>query len=113
MQALLSITSIIIAVAIAASADFVATIWANSQNKFSIYLGLIFVLGPLVFFSFGLVTTKTGLAMASGIVNSLLVLTSILIGLFYFGEWEKISSGQLIGIFFAFIGILLMLFTKK
>jgi hypothetical protein len=105
--------AIIGAVTMAALADSVGTLWANSENKFSIYLLLIFILGPLVFISFGLITTKTGLAIASGVVNSLLVLTSISIGLLFFGEWSKLSFLQYTGIAFALMGIVLMLFFPK
>lgn len=101
------------AVAIAALADSVSTLWANGNNRFSIYLLLIFLLGPLVFISFGLVTTKVGLAITSGVVNSLLVLTSISIGLFVFGEWNKVSFLQYVGMAFAITGIIFMLFFPK
>lgn len=100
-------------VAVAALADSVSTLWAKGEDKFSIYLFYIFFLGPLVFISFGLVTAKVGLAITSGLVNSLLVVTSILIGLFLFNEWNKISIIQYIGLVSALIGIVLMLFFPK
>lgn len=113
MKNILWFFAIIGAVAIAALADSVSTLWAKGENKFSIYLFLIFILGPLVFISFGYVTSKVGLAITSGVVNSLLVLTSMSIGLFIFQEWNKLSTFQYIGMLFALIGIILMLFFPK
>lgn len=101
------------AVALAATADSISAIWAKGENKFSLYLLLIFLLGPAVFMSFGFVTTKVGLAITSGVVNSLLVLTSMSIGLFVFGEWSRVSFLQYMGMALALLGIILMLFFPK
>ena len=101
------------AVALAALADSVSTLWARGDNKLSIYLLLICLLGPMVFLSFGLVTTRVGIAITSGVVNSLLVVTSILIGLVIFGEWNRVSLPQYVGMGLAVAGIVLMLFFPK
>ena len=100
-------------VAIASLSDSVAAVWAKGENKFSIYLLLIFLLSPFVFISFGLVTSRIGLAITSGVINSLLVLSTILVGLFFFNEWNKVSFLQYLGMFFALVGIVLMLFSQK
>lgn len=101
------------AVFLAVLSDTVATMWAKGDNKFSFYLPILFALGPLVFISFGLVTTKSGLAIASATVNSLLAISSILVGLIYFGEWEKISYLQLFGITLALLGIIFMIIPQQ
>ena len=101
------------AVALAALADSVSTLWARGDSKLSIYLLLLCLLGPMVFVSFGLVTTRVGLAITSGVVNSLLVVTSMLIGLFAFGEWSRVSPPQYVGMALAVAGIVLMLFFPK
>ena len=113
MQTILWWLAIVAAVGIATLADSVSALWAREPTKLSPFFFLILLLGPLVFFSFGLVTTKVGLAITSGVVNSLLVLSSISIGLFFFGEWSKISLLQFIGMFLALMGIVLMLFFPK
>lgn len=113
MQTILWWLAVVGAVALAALADSVSALWARGDNKLSVYLVLILLLGPMVFVSFGLVTTRVGLAMTSGVVNSLLVLTSISIGLFAFGEWSKVSTLQYVGMALAVVGIVLMLFFPK
>ncbi len=113
MKNILWVLAIIGSVGIAALADSVSVLWVKGESKFSVYLLILFLLGPLVFITFGLVTTKSGLAVASGMVNSLLVLTSISIGLFVFGEWSRISAFQYVGMIFAITGIALMLFFPK
>lgn len=105
--------AIIGAVAIASLTDSVSALWARQPSKFSIYLLYLLILSPCVFIAFGLVTTKVGLAITSGVVNSLLVLSTILVGLFIFGEWSKISMLQYAGMALALCGIVLMLFFPK
>lgn len=103
---------VIAAVFIAVLADYVSTIWASDVRNIKPLL-IIIILGPLVFISFGLVTTKSGLAIASGIVNSLLVVSSISVGLFFLNEWTKLSLMQYVGLLFSVVGIILMtVFTK-
>ncbi len=113
MKNILWVLAIISSVGLAALADSVSVLWAKGESKLSMYLLFLFLLGPLVFITFGLVTTKSGLAIASGVVNSLLVITSISIGLFVFGEWSRISVSQYIGMGLAIAGIALMLFFPK
>lgn len=113
MHNFLSYFTIILAVALASLADSVSTLWAQGSSKFSVYLLLIFLLGPVVFIAFGLVTARVGLAITSGVVNSLLVLSSMCIGLFLFGEWSRLSVMQYVGMAFAIVGIILMLFFPK
>ncbi|QDT91463.1 hypothetical protein Pan161_31210 [Gimesia algae] len=109
----LSWLAMIGAVAIAALADAVSTLWARNPTELSVYLFLLLLLGPLVFFCFGLVTRHVGLAVTSGVVNSLLVVTSMGIGLVFFGEWDRLSVWQYCGMALAIAGIVLMLFFPK
>lgn len=113
MKVLLWWLTIFGAVAIASLADSVSALWAKGEDKLSVFFFLILLLGPLVFFAFGYVTTRVGLAVTSGVVNSLLVLSSMSVGLFIFGEWNKISTFQYIGMILALVGIILMLFFPK
>lgn len=101
------------AVALAATADAVSALWARGESKLSMPLAFLFVLGPLVFVTFGLVTTRVGLAITSGVVNTLLVVTSMAIGLFFFGESARLSFAQYLGMAFAVTGIVLMLFFPR
>ena len=102
---------ILIAVLVALLANSISTIWASKENKFhSIWFLAVLLISPLVFITFGLVTSKFGLTITSAIVDSLLTVSTILVGLFLFGELGSISWYQIVGIFFAIIGIVLMLF---
>jgi hypothetical protein len=104
---------IVIAVGIAVVANSVSAIWAAGSNKFSIWLLAIMLISPLVFITYGLITTKLGVARTSGTIDSLLAVSSILVGLILFQEWHKVTLLQFFGMVFVSIGIFLMLFTAK
>ena len=104
---------VFIAVAIAVSGNSVSSIWAKGENKFSIWLLALLIISPLVFITFGLTTSKIGVAVASGVVDSLLTFSTIAIGLFFFQEWNKVSSLQYVGMLFALTGTILMVFFPK
>ncbi|MEK7642545.1 MAG: hypothetical protein AAB392_01990 [Patescibacteria group bacterium] len=105
---------IIIAVLIALSANSLSAVWASKEDKFTSpwFLALILI-SPLVFITFGLVTTKLGLALTSGTIDSLLTVSTIIVGLFVFKEWGSVSLYQYIGMAFAVFGIILMQFSKQ
>src|SRR3989344_7075312 len=93
---------IIIAVAIALLANSTSAIWAGKENKFTSpwFLALL-VISPFVFITFGLVTSKLGLAISSATIDSLLTASTILVGLFLFGELNSLSWYQYTGMFLA------------
>lgn len=95
------------AVAVAALTNSVAALWA--QNMHSMYFVLLLILSPFVFISFGIVSASKGLSIASGLIDTLLVVTTVIIGLVFFEEWKKISIMQCIGLALACSGIFLML----
>ncbi len=99
---------IIIAVLIALAANSIATIWAGKESKFTIWLLALVLISPFVFITFGLVTSKIGLVVSSGTIDSLLTVSTILVGLFIFREWTNISVFQLTGLGFTVLGIILM-----
>ena len=103
---------IIIAVLVALTANSISTIWAGNENKFTIWLLLLVGISPLVFITFGLVTSKLGLSVSSATIDSLLTICSVIVGIFLFGGWGSLSSFQYLGMFFAVIGIILMQFHK-
>ncbi|MDO8471390.1 MAG: hypothetical protein Q7S49_02170 [bacterium] len=104
---------IISAVAVAVTANSISTVWASKENKFtSIWFLLLIIISPLVFITFGLVTSKLGLSISSATIDSLLTVATILVGLFVFHEWNNISLYQYIGIFLTISGIVLMQFHK-
>jgi hypothetical protein len=99
--------AIILAVSVAAITNSVAALWAQNMNSF--YFPLLLVLSPLVFITFGIVTISKGLSITSGVIDTLLVVTTVLIGLFFFGEWKKVTTIQVVGMSLACSGIFLML----
>ncbi len=113
MKNLSPLIYIIGAVSIALFCNSISTIWAKGDSKLSLYLLILIFISPLVFITFGLVTERVGLALTSGVVDSLLTISSIAIGLFFFGEWNKVSGYQYLGIFLAIAGIFLMVFFPK
>ena len=105
---------IICAVAIALLGNYLAATWASKENKFSLLLLAVVLVSPLVFITFGLVTSKVGVAVGSGTIDALLTVSTVIMGLVLFHEWDKLSSYyQYIGLAFVLIGIVLMQFSLK
>lgn len=104
---------VIVAVGVAVLANSISAIWAKQDDKFSYWLLAVLLISPFVFITFGLVTQRAGVAIASGVVDSLLTLTTIAVGLVLFQEWSKISSLQYLGMAMALAGVFLMLFYPK
>ncbi len=103
---------IIISVAVAVAANSVSAIWAGKESKFTIWLLILLIISPIVFITFGLVASKIGLAGSSATIDSLLTISTILIGLFVFREWSTVSVYQYSGMALAITGIVLMHFHK-
>lgn|SRR3989338_5676462 len=96
-------------VIVAIVANSISAIWASKENKFtSIWFLALLVISPLVFITFGFVTSKLGLSVSSATIDSLLTVGTILVGLFLFQEWNSVSWYQYLGIFLAISGIVLM-----
>lgn len=104
---------IIIAVLVALGANSISAVWASKASKFNLWLIALLIISPLVFITFGLVTEKLGLALTSGTIDSLLTISTILVGLIFFNEWKMLSLYQYIGTFFAILGIIMIQFGNK
>lgn len=102
---------IIVAVTVAISANSISAIWAKQDDKFSIWLLAVIFISPLVFITYGLVTSRIGVALASSVIDSLLIIGTIAVGLVLFNEWDKILSPQYVGIVLILLGISLILFS--
>ena len=101
------------AVAIALLGNYMAATWASKDDKFSLlFLGVLLV-SPFVFISFGLVTSKLGVAVGSGTIDALLTVSTVILGLVVFQEWSKLSYSQFAGLMFVFLGIILLQFSLK
>lgn len=113
MNKLITWFYIIVAVLVAVSANSVSAIWASKENRFtSPWFLLLLLISPLVFITFGLVTSRLGLAVTSATVDILLTVTTILVGLFFFREVGNLSWYQFLGMAFALTGMILMQLHK-
>ena len=106
-----NIIYIVIAVAVALSANSLSAIWAKQDSKLSIWLLAVVLISPFVFITYGLVTARIGVAVASGTVDALLTISTIMVGLILFKEWDKLSGFQYAGIALSLAGIVLMIFS--
>lgn len=113
MSYLLAWFYVLATICLAITANSISAVWAAQENKFSSpWLLAMLIISPLVFITFGLVTSKFGLATASGTADALLTAGTILVGLFIFKELSSISPYQLLGMGLALVGIILMQFPK-
>jgi len=100
---------IITAVLVAVAANSISAVWAGKENRFfSPWFVAVIVISPIVFVTFGLVTTKLGLAASSATVDVLLTVTTILVGLLFFHEWGNMTWYQLLGMVLAITGMILL-----
>ena len=70
----------------------------------------IFLLAPAAFVCFGHVTRRIGLANASGVINSAVVVGTMLVGLIFMEEWKRTTTPQFVGLAFTVVGLALILF---
>lgn len=101
------------AVAIALFGNYLAATWAKQDEKFSLLFLAVILVSPFVFISFGLVTSRIGVAVGSGTIDALLTVTTVIMGLTLFHEWGRISSVQFLGLIFVIVGIALLQFSMK
>lgn len=113
MSTLITWVYVLATVCLAITANSISAIWATQENKLSSpWLFAILIISPLVFITFGLVTSKFGLATASGTADALLTAGTILVGLFIFRELSSVSSYQFLGMALSVVGIILMQLHK-
>lgn len=109
---LISWVYVILSLSAALAANTVSAKWAGEATLLNRYLPIMLVLSPLVFITFGLTTARTGLALGSASVDSLLTITTIVVGLIFFREWKTLSVTQLMGIAAIVVGIVLTQLPK-
>lgn len=113
MDKLVAWLYVIVAVAVALLGNYLAAIWASKENKFSLFLIPVILVSPFVFITFGLVTSRLGVAITSGTVDALLTIATVVLGLVVFQEWHKLSLFQYVGLACVLFGIMLIHFTAK
>ncbi|MBI4093862.1 hypothetical protein HY417_02765 [Candidatus Kaiserbacteria bacterium] len=104
---------VLVALAVAVLGNYIGATWASKDDKMSLWLLALFIVSPLVFITFGLVTTRFGVAVGSGTLDALLTISTVALGLFVFHEWDTLSVYQYVGLFLVVAGIILMQFASR
>jgi len=86
--------------------DTLGTLWW--EKKQTIILLITLLLAPIAFLSFGYVGSHFGLARASSLTNSLIVVGPILVGVLFRQELQQLSLIQKIGIGLIVTGIAML-----
>ena len=87
-------------------ADTLGTVWW--EQKRTLILWAVLGISPLVFLAFGYVGSQFGLAKASSLTNTLVVIGPILVGIFFRGEFRQLRPLEMAGIALAVAGIVLL-----
>lgn len=77
--------------------DSLAAYWAKTASYAA--LSIIIALSPFGYILFGELNKKLSLSISSGIVNSIIVLVTISIGIFYFED--ELTARQVTGLILA------------
>jgi hypothetical protein len=102
---------LLVALGVAVLGNYIGATWASKDDKMSLWLLALLVVSPLVFITFGLLTTRFGVAISSGTLDALLTVSTIFLGLFVFHEWSRLSFLQYSGLVCVLVGITLMQFS--
>lgn len=86
--------------------EMVAAKWLTQRSA---QIQLLFM-PAVAYLIFGGVVAQLGLAIGSGVMNSVNLIATILLGLIHLREWDKVSWWQVVGIASAAAGVVLMLF---
>jgi multidrug transporter EmrE-like cation transporter len=99
-------SAVLVCAALSTLADTLGTSWWE-QKRLWMLLSIL-GLSPLVFLAFGYVGSHFGLAKASSLTNTLVVIGPILVGIIFRGELRQLSAVELAGIVLALAGIALL-----
>lgn len=86
------------------ASDYLSAYWGKMGNASSLLLA--FVTAPVGYYLFGLLNRNNSLSVSSGLVNTILIIGTILIGIFYFHD--VITLKQKIGLVFAVTAVMLL-----
>lgn len=102
--------AVIACVVLSTTMDGVSTQFWKKQNYW--LLIPILIVSPCVFLLFGYVGSQNGLALASSLTNSLIVIGPIMVGLIFFSEWEKMTLPLYVGMFLIVAGIAIVVWFR-
>ncbi len=99
---LVSWISTLAAVAFAIFGNLIGQRWASNVNEhgwYNAWLFALLVVSPLVFITFGVVTQQGGgLSTASGKIDGMLIIGTVLVGIIFQRDYQNMSGTQLIGL---------------
>jgi multidrug transporter EmrE-like cation transporter len=84
--------------------DSLSANWGKTGDWKSIIL--VFLISPITYLFFGLLNQKMDLGIAGALVNLIIVVGTVLVGVFYFQE--VLTNIQLFGVFLACFAIVLL-----
>ncbi len=99
-------SAVLACAALSTLVDTLGTVWWE-QKRLWVLLAIV-GLSPLVFLAFGYVGSHFGLAKASSLTNTLVVIGPILVGIIFRGELRQLSAVELAGIVLGLAGITLL-----
>ncbi len=99
-------SAVVLCAALSTIADTLGTLWWEKKEIWQ--LAIILLLAPAVFLSFGYVGSHFGLAKASSLTNTLIVIGPILVGILFRGELRQLSGIEIFGMALAVFGIALL-----
>lgn len=99
-------SAVLLCAALSTLADTLGTLWWEKKENWQ--LAVILLLAPAVFLSFGYVGSHFGLAKASSLTNTLIVIGPILVGILFRGELRQLSGIEILGILLAVVGITML-----
>jgi drug/metabolite transporter (DMT)-like permease len=102
---------VLVAAGIAIATNYISSRWFSGELRLNSTFFLLMILSPLVFLTYGFVTTRFGLAVTAGIIDSLMVIGTVAIGVVFLRE--SLSIAQYIGVGFSILGVVLMTVFSK
>ena len=91
--------------------DALSAKWARVEGgRYSLtavlYVGAMIILATASYLLFGLLTKRVGVSVSSGLVNTSIVIGTILLGIFYFRD--HLTVREAIGLMFAIVSVIML-----
>lgn len=105
MNVFYNILFVVITTSFFVAGNYITAQWARTNNNL-LWIP-VFISACLGYVLFGFLIKRSNLSISTGLVDAILVIASILIGLFIFKD--LISAKQLIGLILACIAVVLLI----
>lgn len=101
MRIILQWTLILISASAFVLCDYLSANWGKNNSVVSLFI--MFSIAPIAYVLFGILNRTKSLSVSSGLVNMLLLIGTILVGIFIFKD--QLNIKQIIGLIFAITAI--------